>query len=226
VNWVDEDLPLSFRFAFFSHSTGHAVTLRSQSEVPYASAMLPAGSPQSKSQSQSDSGNGVLLCVAEVFDAYDANNSAVTNVTVTTVHIPMAQIRHMAQQNSNSGIGGSSGSADDMLQTIATIGSYLGAVNCSGAPSCTNYNRARCRNTPDTCGGCLGGYTGIPFDSNSLCVSAAVPSSPSSGTGAGTGAGTGRGRTKQPSMQRNCTAVTAAAVCGALRRCNDKGERQ
>jgi sugar lactone lactonase YvrE len=185
--WIDNDLPVSYRFSYISH-TGNRMLLRSLSIIPYTSSPLPAGSSTNDYK---------VFGIADIYDSYNANTTSAFSVTV--------------KRTSSDGNGGSNGgfssnatasyiadsldpakwtSVDDIIKGTA-MASYLlnSGANCSHSPNCTSLNRHPCYFTSHTCGSCvsssfissgrvIGDSNEICFDPASFSFSASSSSSP------------------------------------------------
>jgi hypothetical protein len=169
LDWVDEDLPLSYQFGYFtfspslsiSSSTG-ATVFRSKLQMPHTSTTLPSGSLRNQSSSN-------LTCVVVVFDDLDSSSSALFVVSVEEVKMSADDLRvfllngiNTSQVNSNS---------DDLKSILSSTATVLNRVNCSSAPDCASLNRMECWSTEGTCGECVAGFVGLIGSSNTPCLS-------------------------------------------------------
>jgi hypothetical protein len=158
LQWVDGDLPLTYQFSYLAN-TGTDVVLRSRLELPYGSSLLPAGD---------DNVDNAVICVAQVYDALNANTSAQFSAVVsrdTTLNATEVDAFVRSQ------LSAASADADAIKQATALSSYLLNAANCTVAPNCTSLNRRACTSTPHTCGPCLSArYIGEEGDSNSQCI--------------------------------------------------------
>jgi hypothetical protein len=160
--WLDEDLPLSYQFGFVSN-IGSEVILRSKLPATFAQLTLPAG-PASLNYS--------VVCLAQIYDAYQSNSSAYYAVRVheagtvmTTDDLSSYVLGSIMNSTASKNI--------DSLKQASAMSSYvLNRVNCSLAPAdCGGLNRMPCSRTTHTCGPCLSyeEYVGDDGDSNEMC---------------------------------------------------------
>jgi hypothetical protein len=108
--WNDEDLPLSYAFAYQS-SSGAEVVVRSRVEVAVASSLLPAGSSR----------NGFnVTAVVRIFDAMSADNlaSVVVQVRERATDINTADVLSFLQSSTS---GASSNNVDALLPLLPSI---------------------------------------------------------------------------------------------------------
>lgn len=157
--WTDEDSPITYAFGFLSPTSSSSFqSLQMRSSVASASVALPAGG---------DAANFTLICVVQVFDALQANNSAVSEVIVIPSHTSAAQLQ--TYLNNGLSIGGSNYAVTNSL--LSTVGAVLNTVTCASAPNCSSLYRNPCGLTPNTCGPCLSAYyIGDGGDSNAACI--------------------------------------------------------
>jgi hypothetical protein len=155
-NWVDADLPLTYLFGFVSSSFGSFMTLQSQSEVNFASSLLPSGSG-------SDS---ALSCGVEIFDSYNANYTSYSTVQVTAMSVTVSEALEIV---SNS-LSGQLSSVNGMKKMVSLSLAVLSDVTCANAPNCSALYRSHCLSVSNTCGECLDGYLGSSGVGNTQCV--------------------------------------------------------
>eukprot|EP01039_Chlorochromonas_danica_P010633 gene10633-11785_t len=185
--WLDEDLPLSYQFGYFSIA-GRQMILRSRLPTAYADLLLTAGEAVQGYK---------VMAVAQVFDALNSNATSFYELSVYELS---------SFSSSSSSSSSSSGMSDGMVSYLrnalnatataasvdsvkqaTTFSSYLlNKVNCTLAPNCSLLNRKSCFRTPQTCGPCLSSdYVGDDGDSNEACVSVASLNEDNSSTNSG-----------------------------------------
>ena len=173
--WMDEDLPLTYQFGFYSgSSSGQELVIRSKSELNYATTTLPAGLES----------NGYALNVTlKVYDSYSAS---ISNKKVVVVKpMPKAELQN-AVLSSLQNVSTSTLTADALTQLISVSSAALNRVECSGSPDCSTLNRESCSSVANTCGSCISGFVGEDGYHNSMCVSyASLTASSSSGSSSG-----------------------------------------
>jgi hypothetical protein len=159
TQWTDEDVPLSYQFAFVS-PTGSSQIIRSRSELSYMSSTLPAGASGDRNR---------LTSSVVVFDSFLANSSVSFIVTVNPhSHADISHISNLAMSLLVAG----DGSTDSIYSSAAIASATLNYVNCSSAPNCSALNRNQCSSTANTCGSCASdSFTGDEGDSNEACIS-------------------------------------------------------
>ena len=108
---------------------GTLLVVQSFSEISYGSSYLPAGSENS---------GFLVTCIAQVYDGFLVNSTAVFQIEVKKSQISFEVLGSLlATQMSSDG----NVNADSTKQAIATVGLILNSVNCSGAPDCSSLNR-------------------------------------------------------------------------------------
>jgi hypothetical protein len=170
LDWVDEDLPLSYQFGYLSSSTSPSsaptasdmTVFRSKFQMSYTSTILPSGSSHNESSSN-------LTCVVLVFDNLDSSVSALFGVLVEEVQMSTDDLRAFLVNGINTSQ--VSRSPDDLKSALSSTATVLNQVNCSSAPDCVSLNRVECWSTEGTCGECATGYVGMPGSSNTPCLS-------------------------------------------------------
>jgi hypothetical protein len=155
-DWADSDLPLTYQFSFYSFSSDTFLVTQGQSQISYASSVLPAGLT---------SDDFLVNCSVEVYDTYNASVLAFNAVNVKELSVS-------AQQSALSDLleTSSSGTVDGKKGALSAASTVLNRVNCTLAPNCTTLHRAGCSATIHTCGSCLGGFEGDVGDYNTLCI--------------------------------------------------------
>jgi hypothetical protein len=157
-NWVDPDLPISYQFSYVS-AAGVTVVVRSRLELSFGASLLPAGN--------SDAGS-VVPCVAQIFDALNANSSSEYAVKVTkSAALNATQVEDFVRRS----LVDAATDADSIKQATALSSYLLNAVNCSLATDCVALHRKSCLSTAHTCGVCESlDYVGEEGDSNTACI--------------------------------------------------------
>lgn len=154
--WVDEDLPITYSFGFFSTS-GDFQSLQSQSQLSFVLSTLPAGLAANENR---------LTCGVRLFDVLGSNSSSESDVVVFPFSGNSADVADIVSSSLSSGL-----TTDQSLQILSTAGATLNFVTCSLAPNCTKLNRKDCLSTANTCGECKSAqYVGDAGDSNSRCL--------------------------------------------------------
>jgi hypothetical protein len=155
--WTDEDLPISFQFAYYSFSADSNLVFLSRTEATVAQTLLPASLS--------------LDCLVEVFDVLDASVMATAAVFVAN----LTQAATMSALSSQ--INASSNTVDGYKALVALGTTVLNEVNCSGAPNCSSLRRTECSSTVNTCGLCFDDYLGDVGSANTMCLSGSEISS-------------------------------------------------
>ena len=157
--WLDDQLPLSYEFAYYSTSQLYQV-IRSKSELTFTTSQLPSGSAQA---------GYVLQTATKIFDDFGANTTVTFPISVNSTSL-FNLSNYNAMLSSSVSIGGSS-NTDRTRQTVTFGSSLLNQVDCALAPNCSFLNRKNCYKTPNTCGDCLNeNFAGFSGDSNEKCV--------------------------------------------------------
>jgi hypothetical protein len=162
-DWEDTnpaDFPLRYVFQY-SLATGilPSLTIQSLSTISTVSSQLPAGL---------QSYGYVVVLQVTAYDIHDAASTAVqTNVTVTVD----SSVNFTSYLSANLATSLASGDVGTAFQVLGNVASMINAVNCSVTPAayCDSMYRLPCVNTPNTCGTCKSGYTGIVGNANSRC---------------------------------------------------------
>jgi hypothetical protein len=160
VGWVSSTSECyPFVYAFYSRlsSAGTLQTIRPSSAITYVNTILPAGL----------SGRRNKVWIASfVTDALGGVANSTTTVKVTVD--PTVNTQNVLSNAVSSFL--ATGYVPDLIQAMNALSAYMNIKNCSVAPNCTAINRDECADTPNTCGSCLSGYTGLVGDSNVPCV--------------------------------------------------------
>jgi hypothetical protein len=161
LNWVDEDLPLSYQFGYLTSLTSFVV-LRSKLELSHTSTLLPSGFPDANGTISN------LTCVVFVFDHIGSSSQALSEVSVSEVVMSVEDLENFLL----SGVNNSqlNNNPDDLKNSLSATSSVLNRVNCSGAPDCSSLHRSQCSWVEGTCGECLFGYVGTSGFSNTRCI--------------------------------------------------------
>jgi hypothetical protein len=167
LGWVDDNLPLSYQFGYFSAFPTTSSTLfllRTKLQVSHTSSLLPSGSQRLPHESSSN-----LTCVVIVFDQLDSPSNATFTVQVDEKELFVDDLRlfmltgiNLSHWNSN---------PDDLKSSLSLTTTILNRVNCSIAFDCFALNRMTCSTTEGTCGECLDGFLGLLGSSNTPCAS-------------------------------------------------------
>jgi hypothetical protein len=167
--WTDspDDYPLSYSF-FYSltssnSSSSQLMALGFASQRSYVNSFLPSGL---KSQSYA------IFALLQVSDVFGASSETEIRNNVTVFPAAAASSEQISAETINATMskGFVSSNYASILQTINTFSSVMLVSDCDCAPECSLLNRDICFSTPHTCGSCVGGYVGIPEDSNVPCV--------------------------------------------------------
>jgi hypothetical protein len=160
-NWVDSDLPLTYQFGYLS-STGTANVVRTLSQLPYTSTVLPAGLK---------SNNEMITCTADIYDSLRANSSVINKVKVTASTATNLSALITSNLNSKTSV-----SVDDLVRVTTLVSSLLNKANCSHAPNCSDLHRSPCSTTSHSCGSCLPSYFSTSSgDGNDQCYQQLPP---------------------------------------------------
>ena len=178
-NWQDNELPLSFAFAYYTVSLVDAqgstaqtqLVIRSRSEQSFASLLLPAG-PVEKNYSTTTAAN--------VYDSLSAMSTAAFTVQVlplarSSPALSLTQLENTLSSiySAKDAISPTAPADVDAIKQQTAIGSSLlntVSVNCSLAPNCSALRRQPCVRTSHTCGPCLSKDL-VSGDNNNPCVS-------------------------------------------------------
>lgn len=107
------------------------------------------------------------------YDIYESGSSAST--TATIVFNPNIDVSAYLSNNLANAL--QSGDTDAAFQVVNNVASVVNIVNCSLALTsyCSGLNRDPCANTPQTCGSCQSGFSGVVGDSNKKCLNSSLP---------------------------------------------------
>jgi hypothetical protein len=167
--WSDDDLPITYQYGFVS-TGGRLMPVQSRSESASRSVILPAGDPLE---------DYVLLCVATIYDSFNANTTMTASVSVNqTSDVASAGMDLLTSLAASSD--GSSADVDTVFAAVSVTMSAVNSVNCSAAPNCTLLHRSKCAAAVATCGPCLTGFSGVLGESNIACYNSTSSSSSSS----------------------------------------------
>ena len=158
--WSDDpsDFPLAYDFSY-TVATSNLIpplVIRTLGPISSVTTQLPAGL-QSR-------GNNVTL-ITHALDIYLA--AANTTVAVNVHNNASFSATAFFQAQKKAAL--ASGSVDAVLSLVSMVSSSISVTNCSHAPNCTALFRDTCLSTPQTCSGCLAGFTGIIGDANAKC---------------------------------------------------------
>jgi hypothetical protein len=167
LDWVDEDLPLSYQFGYLTSTSASSLAndmtvFRSKLQLSYTSSLLPSGPPGVNGV------NSNLTCVVFVFDSLDSFGQSTFGVLVEEVKMSVDDLSNFLLGGMN-GFSMSSNS-DDLKNILSSTSVVLNRVNCSSAPDCGSLNREDCSLLEGTCGECLLGYVGLLGFSNTPCL--------------------------------------------------------
>ena len=166
-NWVDDDLPITFKFYFIEPTSGNALMLSSRSERNTFSSTLPAGPEWNTNR---------LTVGVEVYDTMNAHAMSEVDLEILVKSADASggaiDSKTVGEYLANSL---ASDDVDVVRSSISVVSSTLNANFCgrSGlAETCKRLNREPCKSTPATCGVCFDGFVGVSGDSNTLCIEA------------------------------------------------------
>jgi Na+-transporting methylmalonyl-CoA/oxaloacetate decarboxylase gamma subunit len=171
LDWVDEDLPLSYEFGYltpspfspssFSSPANDVTVFRSKSQLTYASTLLPSGLNESSSN---------LTCVVIAFDQLNSYSREIfADVFVEERILSIDDMEIFLWNGINSSL--VTGDPNDLKNTLSSTTTVLNRANCSSAPNCFSLNRMECSTLGGTCGECLSGFIGLMGSSNTPCLS-------------------------------------------------------
>eukprot|EP01040_Poterioochromonas_malhamensis_P014774 gene14774-16409_t len=165
VGWIDDadNLPLTYEFRYVWGSS--QPTLQSVGPQNSVRTALPAGT-------NSSSGGDITL-ITRVYNIYGGLSTASVNVGVykaTTSGAAATAAAAAFLKNSLADVA-KSGNSAAAISAISVAGTALNTVNCTlASPSrCLSLNRKACSTTPQTCGSCLSGFSGVFGSSNTRC---------------------------------------------------------
>ena len=156
VRWEDDDVPITYEFAFQSPNEKYVV-YRGRSEFTYSNSKLPAGQEHYQY---------MLRIRLQVFDRLDASQVEYESIEVRPEDsVGIDVLNYVKEATANA-----SGFVDELKQVAALTSSLVNVVNCSRAPDCSQLNRDACSTVPATCGKCKAGFVGEDGHRNSLCL--------------------------------------------------------
>lgn len=179
VNWVDEDLPISYAFLLLSPTPVDAnrfLLLQSRSQMPFVTTTFPHGTVKDMMTQEK-----TTTCVMQVYDALDANTSSTRFVAVAPMNfssisndwpVSSSPTGFVAEMLKSSLISNAA-SPNGVIRAISIYGGFLNSVDCSFSPNCTLLNRKPCMTTSHTCGACIDSFVGaggIQGDGNTMCL--------------------------------------------------------
>lgn len=154
--WQDEDLPISYQYAYSTSAGSTFVVYRSKLELSYCETVLPGGIPDMRY---------AVTVRARIFDGLGANTSSYMNVIVKPVVVDSDTLQDMVEKS----VSTSELNNNDARGTIGLVTSILNSANCSVAPICAPLHRWPCTSVDHTCGLCLPGFVGEDSHSNAAC---------------------------------------------------------
>ena len=162
--WSDEQLPLSYYFAYYSED-GQEVTIKSQNAETRKNVLLLRGYSSIAAMNLSDvcaratSSSSCLPCFMTAYDHLGAYNSLELSVTVNTSALNASVLSTLFETFLNDTI-----TVDEVIDGLPV------AVACNLAPLCGLLNREACSSVEHTCGLCLAGnYLGASGHHNTFC---------------------------------------------------------
>ena len=159
--WQDEDLPISYEYAYEISTASPFSVMQSKSELPICYSVLPAG--------VGDENTDVTVRV-QVFDNLNANSIGTTSVSVIAVKVTTDDLTLLVNSSFSPG---EPADSDATRRAVSLVGSILNTANCSVSLDCAALYRHPCSAVDNTCGVCLSGYYGDSLYSNTRCVSKA-----------------------------------------------------
>ena len=158
LNWDDDvaDYPLKYVIQSYNDNRDSATILKTRSSIPSVKSTIPQGL---KSMGY------FVTCEVIVSDIY--GSFGVSNSSVIVKPLPSSQLQIFATGQLSVAL--ESFDPDLALNVISSTVSALNAADCSLAPDCASLNRYSCGSSPNTCGICKSGFTGVPGDSNEAC---------------------------------------------------------
>ena len=173
--WTDEEMPLMYEYLYLLENE-RTILIHQASAYGDVSSYLPRGR---------DSREHQLTCRLHVYDALGAISTKDSIVTVTPISLAnslfsLEEAQYLSSRLSQltSSALSASNNDDYMMNVLSNVGSSIVPSVCSLAPDCAALYRNECSDTPDTCGSCLAGYTGVSGDSNYLCQASPVEQTP------------------------------------------------
>ena len=160
--WSDEQLPLLYRFGYYTVS-GEGETLKVKSEENRLVSVLPRGYSASVNSSL------FLECLLEVFDQLGAYATRTQLVMVNASALNTSELDTLLEKLQNETV---SDLDDSLVEEVRDVFVPVVVVstNCSMAPNCSSLNRANCSEVENTCGACFAGnYLGEEGHANTFC---------------------------------------------------------
>jgi len=174
LNWVDDNLPLSFQFTVclrIDCSTGvypfDLAVLQPRSSTAVASTVLPAGLV-------ANDYNQTLF--VQVWDALGSGYTTAGDSVTVLMNSNFTSLSERVYQD----LYNAEGSVQQSKRVISTSATLINLPNCSAGDtvdtdSCASLNREPCSFVSFTCGDCLSGFVGDLLDPRGSCRT--VPSS-------------------------------------------------
>ena len=158
LNWDDDvaDYPLKYVIQSYNDNRDSATILKTRSSIPSVKSTIPQGLKLKRY---------FVTCEVIVSDVY--GSFGVANSSVIVKPLPSSQLQIFATGQLTVAL--ESFDPDLALNVISSTVSALNAADCSLAPDCASLNRYSCGSSPNTCGICKSGFTGVPGDSNEAC---------------------------------------------------------
>ncbi|CAM9799801.1 unnamed protein product, partial [Ectocarpus fasciculatus] len=186
LNWIDEDLPISYEYAYAVANSDSYIVLRSKLQNPFFTTVLPEGSSTFDFK---------LSIRVVAFDALGASSSSKLLVTVNPIR-DAAQSRDATERIFDESLTGESTNNDELRRSLAFVGALLNSANCSLAgnyvskstetrvcsadrdctalwESCVN---GLCKRAPKSCAGNCSGHGACIIASGSSRLRSGSPS--------------------------------------------------
>ena len=163
-NWYSLDsasYPLYYTMLYYSASPLESVIIQASSVLPYASSFVGQGAEAS---------SFAVHCFLIISDSQGVTTNSSQDIAVTPNSGLLEQITALISQIELATL---SFNGNEVSQLVGGIVTALNYRNCSAAPDCRQLHRYPCSSTTNTCGKCLPGYTGLPWDANTGCVGTA-----------------------------------------------------
>jgi hypothetical protein len=209
--WEDEDLPLSFKFAYVVgadatplDATDEMLLVAAQPGERLSNVLLPAGGGEDR----------LVTIVVYVSDKYAAVTRVSTGATVTPLQLSVAELGSRSDALLASAL--DSGNPEGMFQVLGTVGAMMDSApeaTCETAAVClaTASRDAACvLGSGGSCGACVAGFVEpAPADAAAACVAAPAACSNGAKDGAETGEDCGGG----------CAPCATALACAVASDC-------
>lgn len=164
--WSDDaaSLPLSFLFACYQVDARSALVLKDRDEVSTFTGALGQGLRSRGFNwyvvvNASDVFGGVSTVWRDDVQVFALQGTAISSATTVMISaFSTAVSSAWAQRN-----------PVQVTQLIGAALSTVNSVSCAPPVACSRLNRALCSTTPNTCGACLAGFTGLEGDANTPC---------------------------------------------------------